>query len=115
MSADKLAMTKSNQMNEGIKQEQQYASIRSFLQNMLSPYQKYILSPLMKDFVTSRIKQLDSKIMVQQAILDGLDFFQEETVDLYIYRKISETEARIKQLSLLRQQAESDLHSFNIV
>lgn len=101
-------------MDEGIKREQQHGSIGGFLQNMLSPYQKYILSPLMKDFVASRIRQLESKIMIQQSILDGLDFDQEDAVDLYIYRKISETEARIKQLSLLKQQAESDLRNFNI-
>ncbi|NRA45504.1 MAG: hypothetical protein HRU09_11170 [Oligoflexales bacterium] len=114
MQSKKLVLTKNNSMDGEFNREQRNTGFRVFLQSMLSPYQKYILSPLMKDFVSSRIKQLESKIIIQQAILDGLDFAREEAVDLFVYRKISETESCIKQLSLLKQQAESDLRNFNI-
>ena len=114
MHSKNLVMEKNSPMDGGIKREPRYTSFRFFLQSILSPYHKYILSPLMKDFVTSRIKLLESKIIIQQAILDGLDFSQEDTVDLFIYRKISETQACIKQLSLLKQQAESDLRNFSV-
>lgn len=113
MHPKKVVLAKNNSMSKRYNGIQRSTGIRGFLQNLLSPYQKYILGPLIKDFVASRIKQLESKIIIQQAILDGLEPNQETPIDIYSFRKISETQACIKQLYLLKQQAESDLRTLS--
>ena len=68
----------------------------------------------MKDFFTGRIRKLESKIVIQKAILDELELGLEPAVDLYCFRKLTETRLAIKQLHLLKKQAESDMQHLSL-